>query len=396
MRSSIFVYCLLTVLFESSALLAGGCTRLFPGLPSLSLTGIRLEGDMHPALDAAAAQWNFCGGMIPGFTTDQSPSFPTAPVTVHLSTYPVPTFCDRPGESFCGCARGDIESGTLIGGEIWAFENSNLQDCGDYEQVIAHELGHILGLNEACGATCLGRIMWDVFPAPPAVVTSQECAALDFLWTTAWESPDPCDWPDPPPGCDDGQGGGGYGFPPQSPILLDLDSDGFHLTGLGDSVVFDIDADEKPESVAWTKAGSRDAFLWLDRNSNGLVDDGNELFGNHTRLQDGSVALHGYQALSEFDNLKLGGNQDGFLDRNDAVFQDLSLWIDRNHDGYSDPGEIRLLTHSKIVRLDLSYRMLIESDEHGNIYKYLSRAWVQRGTRIKRILTTDVFFLTVQ
>lgn len=373
---------------------AGGCARrALPANLTLSENGIRLVGDTSSAVTAAANQWNNCGGMIPAFATNQSPPFPTPLVTVHLSLNPVTTPC---GPVVCGCTNLIINTatGTVVEGDLWAFENkTGGGTCGDQTQLIAHELGHVLGLDEACGATCLGQIMWDAAPAPSASVKPQDCTAADSIWTTDWESPNPCDWPEPPPGCDDGQGGGGWGWPGMSPVLLDLDRDGFHLTGFEDAVLFDLNADGVKDIVGWTNPKTRDAFIWLDRNGNGMVDDGSELFGDHTPLQDGSIASHGYQALAELDSPELGGNGDGYLDDDDAAFGKLLLWVDSDHDGFSDREEIGLLIESEVLRVDLSYQMLIEIDEHGNIYKYLSQAWIYRGDSIQRILTTDAFFV---
>jgi len=59
----------------------------------------------------------------------------------------------------------------------------------------------------------------------------------------------------------------------------------------------------------------------LDRNGNGLVDGGDELFGNNTRLRDGRRAPHGYIALAELDD-----NGEGQIDSRDAAFVRLRLW----------------------------------------------------------------------
>ncbi len=113
---------LLTLVGNTSIASAGGCVRVFDGLSSSSLNGIRLLGDTSPALDRAASQWNFCGGMIPTIFSNQTPSFPTAPVTVHLLPNSIPTSCGGP--ELCGCAHMEYDRGVLIEAEVWAFENS--------------------------------------------------------------------------------------------------------------------------------------------------------------------------------------------------------------------------------------------------------------------------------
>ena len=74
---------------------------------------------------------------------------------------------------------------------------------------------------------------------------------------------------------------------PNCPIIVDTANDGYHLTSVEDGVRFDLDADGTPELVAWTRPGSDDAFLAIDRNGNGRIDDGTELFGNHTPVYAG-------------------------------------------------------------------------------------------------------------
>jgi hypothetical protein len=124
-----------------------------------------------------------------------------------------------------------------------------------------------------------------------------------------------------------------------SPIIVDTTGNGFHLTSAEDGVMFDISGTGHPFKMAWTGRNSGNAFLALDRNHNGKIDNGKELFGNYTEqppCEDGTRAcLNGYRALAEFDKPENGGNGDGIIDSRDAVYSKLLLWIDTNHDGIS-------------------------------------------------------------
>jgi hypothetical protein len=178
-----------------------------------------------------------------------------------------------------------------------------------------------------------------------------------------------------------------------TPLLIDLDRRGFRLTGLEAPVAFDLDADGEMEMVSWTHANSGDAFLVWDRNGNGVVDDGIELFGNETpqpTLVEGAP-LNGYAALYGLDVPWMGGNADGRLSAEDERFDVLRLWIDANHDGISQAGELHTLDEYGIVALAYDYKTSRRRDRHGNEFRYRSHVELADGSRTSSV---DVALLT--
>lgn len=118
-----------------------------------------------------------------------------------------------------------------------------------------------------------------------------------------------------------------------------------------------------------------------------------ELFGNHTRLPDGTLASNGFVALAQYDELINGGNDDGVIDDSDAIFDKLRLWTDWNHNGQTDPGELQTLPQAGILSIGLDYRLAVKRDQYGNRFRYRGHATKRTGQVQHEVTIYDVFFV---
>ena len=133
------------------------------------------------------------------------------------------------------------------------------------------------------------------------------------------------------------------------PLALDLDGDGA-ISLIADktgSVYFDHDCDGVAFRSSWVS--SNDGILVFDRNGDGLINNGSELFGNFTPKNNEEFATDGFNALSDFDT-----NNDGIIDINDTEFSNLKIWQDINSNGISETNELKTLNELGIENLNLN------------------------------------------
>ncbi|HET8870129.1 MAG TPA: hypothetical protein VFM48_06765, partial [Aquabacterium sp.] len=133
--------------------------------------------------------------------------------------------------------------------------------------------------------------------------------------------------------------------------------------------------------VGWVS--SSDGLLVWDKNGDGKINDGSELFGTATKLENGQRAGDGYTAMSALDS-----NHDGILSATDAHFKDLKVWVDTNHNGITDAGEMKSLHDLGIVSLDLHAQKGTAID-NGNLLGLVSSYTTTDG---KQHAMADVWF----
>ncbi len=183
---------------------------------------------------------------------------------------------------------------------------------------------------------------------------------------------------------------------PHSPILVSSRGNQCELTNIAFGVNFDLDSDGEAERIGWTALAAEAAFLSLDRNENGTIDDGTELFGDVTPQPDVDEK-NGFLALAVYDEPENGGDGDGEISESDAIFESLRLWTDVNHDGISQPEELATLASRGVVAISLEYRESRRTDRYGNEFRFLSHVVVdpaQPGPA--RLKAVDVFLINTQ
>ncbi|WP_404401462.1 Ig-like domain-containing protein [Pelagibacterium halotolerans] len=176
---------------------------------------------------------------------------------------------------------------------------------------------------------------------------------------------------------------GSFGPMNGSPLSLDLNDNGeIDTASIKEGVKFDLWNDGVEDRISWLSDG--DGLLVLDKNGNGSIDNGSELFGPTERYADGSLINEGYIEISAYDL-----NGDKVIDQNDSIFEDLQVWVDGNMNAVTDEGELLDIADLGIVSISIDPTDLDYTDAEGVYHKNTSTVELEDGSTM---VMEDVFF----
>jgi len=369
--------------------------------------------DQEAAIEAALNNWmnslagQAAGVTFTGFTRSGTPTTgidsagnlaPNIP-----GNYQISLQTPMSGAEFQASTAGGANSTSRT--SAWTQLNPGITDILALTQAMAHEIGHTYGLDECDACAAMSSVMTQNADNNLNDTTTGEVgptdidiAATDCVGSyvsgctgsgAACEIDEDCSEGEScGDGCcvgsggqtgggddgggDDGGGGDCGDEDCEDPIIIDLSGNGYLLTTVAGGVRFSFSG--SPVQMSWTAAGWEGGFPALDRNGNGLIDSGAELFGNVTPQPVPATGKpNGFLALAVYDQPANGGNGDRWITEADAVYSKLLIWVDKNHNGISEPGELLSLKQVGVTGISLSYALSKWTDAFGNVFRYRSQ-----------------------
>ena len=180
------------------------------------------------------------------------------------------------------------------------------------------------------------------------------------------------------PGVSDNVNAASKWVPRRDPLILDLNGNGLDHIGTSTTrpIYFDHQGNGVKTSSGWVLPS--DGFVVMDRNGNGSIDDGTELFGDSTVSYAGGKAVDGFAALAQEDS-----NQDGKVNQNDANWQHLRVWQDLNQDGASQAGELSTMEQAGVAAVNVGIggsQAALGAQVNGNFISSLGSFVKTNGT----------------
>ncbi|WGL98271.1 hypothetical protein QE177_14040 [Arsenophonus sp. aPb] len=168
----------------------------------------------------------------------------------------------------------------------------------------------------------------------------------------------------------------------RTPLIIDLNGDGVQTVADSLGVSFDFAGKGKKAQTGWVHPD--DGLLVWDKDNDGVISSGEELFGEDSLLANGTKAKDGFSALAPFDN-----NLDGLIDKKDNLWSEIKIWQDKNTDGISQANELTAMESIGIKSIELNAKQTNFYDKNGNFHQLMAKVnWDNN----KQTDITDVLF----